>query len=49
MKKVPTATCALMDRNIVSIERVKTPSTFYVKSSLSKSAQRFVFLQLFSN
>ena len=31
MKKVPTATCALRDRQIVSIERVYTPSTFYMK------------------
>ena len=32
MKKVPTATCALKDRKIVSIERVYTPSNFYMKS-----------------
>ena len=34
MKKVPTATCALRDRNVVSIERVNTPSTFYMKSAV---------------
>ena len=34
MKNVPTATCALMDRLIVSIERVSTPSTFYMKSAV---------------
>ena len=34
MKKVPTATSALRDRYIVSIERVYTPSTFYMKSSV---------------
>ena len=36
MKKVPTATCALRDRYIVSIERVYTPSTFYIKSAVHK-------------
>ena len=30
MKKVTTATCALRDRWIVSIERVYTPRTFYM-------------------
>ena len=34
MKKVPTATCALRDRYIVSIERVYTLSTFYMKSAV---------------
>ena len=34
MKKVLRATCALRDRYIVSIERVYTPSTFYVKSAV---------------
>jgi len=34
MKKVPTATCVLGDRYIVSIERVYTPSTFYMKSAV---------------
>ena len=36
MKKVPTATCALRDRYIVSIERVYTHSTFYMKSAVIK-------------
>ena len=38
MKKVPTATCALIDRQIqiVSIERVYTPSTFYMKSAVAE-------------
>ena len=35
MEKVPTATCALRDRSIVSIERVYTPNTFYMKSAVS--------------
>ena len=35
MKKVPTATCALRDRKIVSIEWVYTPSTFYMKPVVS--------------
>ena len=39
MKNVPTATCALVDRQIVSIERVYTPSTFYMKSSVSFSKE----------
>ena len=34
MKKVPTATCALRDRLIVSIERVYTPNTFYMESAV---------------
>ena len=34
MKKVPTATCALRDRQIFSTERVHTTSTFYMKSSV---------------
>ena len=34
MKKVLTTTCALKDRYIVSIERVYTPSTFYMKSAV---------------
>ena len=34
MKKVPTATFALRDRYIASIERVYTPSTFYMKSAV---------------
>ena len=34
MKKIPTATCALRDRYIVSIERVFTTSTFYMKSTV---------------
>ena len=34
MKKVPTATFSLRDRYIVSIERVYTPSTFYMKSAV---------------
>ena len=34
MKKVLTATCALRDRYIVSIERLYTPSTFYMKSAV---------------
>ena len=34
MKKVPTATCALRDRQIVSIERVYTPITSYMKSAV---------------
>ena len=33
-KKLPTATCKLRDRWIVSIERVYTPSTFYTKSDV---------------
>ena len=37
MKKVPTATCALRDRYIVSIERVYTLSTFYMKSAVDKA------------
>ena len=37
MEKVPTATCALRDRYIVSIERVYTPSAFYMKLAVSKS------------
>ena len=36
MKKVPTATCALRDKYIVSIERVYTPSTFYIQSAVLK-------------
>ena len=36
MKNVPTATCALRDRQIVSIELVYTPSTFYMKSAVVK-------------
>ena len=35
MKKVPTATCALRDRWIVSIERVYTPTSFYMESAVS--------------
>ena len=34
MKKVPTATCALRNRKVVSVERVYTPSTFYIKSAV---------------
>ena len=34
IKKVLTATCALRDRQIVSIERVYTSSTFYMKSAV---------------
>ena len=33
MKKVPTATCALRDRYIVSIEGVYTPRTFFYEIS----------------
>ena len=36
MKKVPTATCALSNRYIVSIEWVYTPSTFNMKSVVYK-------------
>ena len=36
MKKVPTATCAFRDRWIVSIERVYTQRTFYMKSAVLK-------------
>ena len=36
MKKVPTATCALRGRKIVSIEQVYTPSTFYMKSAVAQ-------------
>ena len=36
MKKVPTATCALGDRWIVSIERVYAPSTFNMKSAVAE-------------
>ena len=37
MKKVPTATCALRDRWMVSIEWVYTPGTFFffMKSAVS--------------
>ena len=35
MKKVPTATFALMDRWIVSIGRIYTPSTFNMKSAVA--------------
>ena len=36
-KKGPIATCALRDRWIDSIERVYTPSTFYMKSAVLHS------------
>ena len=39
MKKVPKATFALRDRQIVSIERVYTPSTFYMKTAVFFRAQ----------
>ena len=35
MKKVPQLPVCTMDRLIVSIERVYTPSTFYMKSFVS--------------
>ena len=34
IKKVLTATCGLRDRQIVSIEQVYTPSTFYMKPAV---------------
>ena len=39
MKRVPTATSALRDRKIVSIERVYTPSTLYMKSAVAVSVK----------
>ena len=39
MKMVPTATCALRDRQIISLERVYTPSTFYMKSAVFQPVQ----------
>jgi hypothetical protein len=41
-KKVPTATCVLRDRYIVSIERVYTPSTFYMKSAVDDAASQII-------
>ena len=40
MKKVLTATCALRDREIVSNERVYTPSTFYMQSAVFRWLER---------
>ena len=37
MKNVPTANCALRDGQIVSIEGVYTPSTFYIKSVVAEA------------
>ena len=42
MKKVPTATCALRFRQIVSIERVYTPRTFFMKSAVCKTSMIFL-------
>ena len=39
MKKVPTATCALRYRQKVYIERVYTPSTYYMKSAVVERMQ----------
>ena len=43
MKKVPSATCALRDRWIVSIEQVYTTSTFYMKSAVSKDGRKSIY------
>ena len=46
MKKVPTATCALRDKYIVSIERVYTPSTFFYEiicSLCNKKEQKRIY------
>ena len=47
IKKVPTATCALKDRWIVSIEQVYSPSTFYMKLAVCNEKKSLSIYYIF--
>ena len=49
MKKVPQLPVCNRDRQIVYIERVYTPSTFYMKSSVCKSVEVREIVQICKN